>query len=111
MKKLSTICFVAGITSLVLLVGCYRQEVQVFTVDVPQLRSEACGKIVTDRLLQVEGVRSASLDIENLKIHVEYLSTKIAKKNIEFMIAGTGFDANDRKASADARNRLPEGCR
>jgi copper chaperone CopZ len=101
----------AAICGLALLAGCYRQEILTFTVNVPQLRSESCGKFITDRLVTVEGVKAASIDLANKQIHVEYLSTKIAKKNIEFVIAGAGYDANERPGNPAARNALPEDCR
>lgn len=80
-------------------------------VNIPQMKSDLCGKLITDRLLQVEGVQAATIDTENHSVTVQYKSTVIGRKNIEFVIAGVGFDANEMPAQANARERLPEGCR
>jgi hypothetical protein len=42
---------------------------------------------------------------------VTYDALKLGIKNIEYVIAGAGFDANDTPAPKEAREALPAECR
>ena len=92
--------------------GCFRQEVRTLVVKVPQMKSADCSKIILNALQgPIDGIVSATPDLENRTVAVTYNSTKLATRNIEFVIAGVGFDANDTPAKPEARQALPEGCR
>ena len=75
------------------------------------MKSADCSKIIQGALSRIEGIRSAEPDIENRTISVTYDSTKLSIKNIEFLIAGVGFDANDEPGKPEAKAALPVGCR
>ncbi len=91
--------------------GCFRQDVRSLVVSVPQLRSSDCAKVIQDALVRIEGIVSAQPDLDNKTMTVTYDGRKLAIKNIEFLIAGVGFDANDVRAKPDARAALPPECR
>ena len=59
----------------------------------------------------IDGIVSATPDYEKRTVSVTYDTTKLAIKNIEFVIAGVGFDANDIPAKPEARKALPAECR
>lgn len=87
--------------------GCFRQEVQTLIVQVPQMSGEACSRVIQTALASVDGLQSAQADLDARTITVKYDSSKIARRNIEFVIAGAGFDAND----IPARAPLPATCK
>ncbi len=103
---------VAGLMVAGLSTGCFRKVDQTLEVKVPQMNSPECGKIILDALMgPIEGIESAHPDYGNRTVTVKYNSTKLGTKNIEFVIAGVGFDANDIPAKPEARKALPAGCR
>lgn len=75
--------------------GCRRVDWRDFDVKVP---SATAADVATMRgaLEQYEGVDAASIafDADARVLRLRYDSMKIAKKNIEMAIAGTGFAAN-----------------
>ncbi|OGV40678.1 MAG: hypothetical protein A2X46_02395 [Lentisphaerae bacterium GWF2_57_35] len=92
--------------------GCFRKEACTLIVKVPQMNSPECGRIILTALQgPIDGILSATPDYANHTVAVTYESTKLAVKNIEFVIAGAGFDANDTPAKPEARKALPAGCR
>jgi copper chaperone CopZ len=91
--------------------GCYRQDIRILVVNVPQMKSAECSKIIQGALSRIDGIVSVEPDIEKRTISITYNSTKLAIKNIEFLIAGVGFDANDEQGKPDAKASLPAGCR
>ena len=91
--------------------GCFRQDVRTLVVNVPQMKSADCSKIIQGALSRIEGIVSAEPDLEKHTMSVTYNSTKLSIKNVEFLIAGVGFDANDEKGKPEAKAALPAGCR
>lgn len=108
-KKLALLALSAAMAALS--AGCFRQDVLTLTVKVPGMKSAACAKVITDALSRVDGVVSAQPDTAERTIAVTYDSKKLAIVNIEFLIAGVGFDANNVPAKPDARQALPAECR
>lgn len=91
--------------------ACFRQDKRTITVKVPQLTSEDCLTHIQMAAKQVEGIEQVRGDVEHKTVDVTYNAMKLGIRNIEFIIARAGFDANDTPASAQARAALPEGCR
>jgi hypothetical protein len=58
----------------------------------------------------LDGILSVTPDVENETVTVRYDSEKLAIKNVEFIVSGTGFDANELPANPKARARLPKDC-
>jgi copper chaperone CopZ len=90
--------------------GCFRQVIRDIEVRVPQLRSPECARLIQEALSHVDGVISATPDLSNKIMVVRYNSEKLGTKNVEYVIAGTGFDANDIPHNPEARAKLPAGC-
>ena len=89
----------------------FRPDVRVITVQVPQMKSMDCQQRIQDALAKTEGVQSTQPDLAQHKIDVTYDALKLGIKNIEYVIAGAGFDANDTPAPKEAREALPAECR
>lgn len=91
--------------------GCFRQDVRTLVVKVPQMKSADCSKILQGALSRIEGIVSAEPDLEKRTMSITFNSTKLSIKNVEFLIAGVGFDANDEQGKPEAKAGLPAGCR
>lgn len=91
--------------------GCFRQDIRTLVVKVPQMKSADCSKIIQGALSHIEGIISAEPDLQQRTMSVTYNSTKLSIKNVEFLIAGVGFDSNDEQGKPDAKAALPAGCR
>ena len=57
------------------------------------------------------GIKAIQPDFQKRTLTVTYDSMVIARKNIEFTIAGAGFDANDIRAPTNAVAALPTACK
>lgn len=100
--------FVAALT---LCVGCFRQDHRTIEIQTPQLRSTNCFELVQAAIKSVDGIEYAVPHYEEGTLSITYNAMKLGIRNIEFVIAGAGFDANDTKAPPSVRVALPEGCR
>ncbi len=97
----------------VLLIGnaCRQRDIQTVTIEVPQLQGQECKQLLREVVSAMNGVRTADLVVETGSVTVTYDSMRLALKNLEYAIAGTGFQANEIPADPKARERLPELCR
>jgi copper chaperone CopZ len=94
--------------------SCRKTDVRTVVIRVPQMRSEACAERVKDALQQARyGVRQDTLrvDLERRTITIDYDSMQLSIKNIEFIVAEAGFDANEVPRDAEAAAKLPAECR
>lgn len=93
--------------------GCFRKEILTVEISVPQMRSQECAQIVIRALgtLEHEAIHQAEMNVDRAVAIITYDSMRLARKNIEFAIASAGFDANELRASPEARALLPDGCR
>ena len=91
--------------------GCFRQDVRTIVVNVPEMKSPECSKIIQDAMLKVEGIEQVTPDVAARTVTVRFNSTRVAIKNIEFVIATAGFDANSTLAPPETKAALPPGCR
>jgi len=57
------------------------------------------------------GIKAIQPDFQQRTLAVTYDSMVIARKNIEFTIAGAGFDANDIPAPTNVVAALPAACK
>lgn len=89
----------------------FRADVRTIVVKVPALGSLECSRRIQDALAKTEGIRSTRPDLASRTVEVEYDAIKLGIKNIEYVIAGAGFDANDTVAPAEARKAVPPECR
>ena len=110
-RKLEKLIVFAGVILVLSGTGCFRKNVLTVTVNVPQMKAAECSKLIQDALLKIDGIMFAQPDTTTHSIAVTYDSRKLALKNIEFLISGAGFAANDTPANPEARAALPEACR
>lgn len=92
-------------------VSCRKYDIRTVVVRVPGLKNQECAKILQDTFLRQPAVRSVQPDLQNRTLTITYDSMGIALKNIEFVIAAAGFDANDVQAKPEAVAKLPPECR
>lgn len=91
--------------------GCFRQDIRTLEIKVPGMKTTDCAKIIQDSLNRVEGIISVEPDVQKRILIVTYNSTKVAIKNIEYVIVGLGFDANDEPGKPEGKSALPGDCR
>ena len=106
----------AGVLALImvaflLLLSCRQQDVREVVIRTPGLKNQACAKIIQDAFMRQPGIISTRPDFLKREIIIKYNSMVIALKNIEFIIAGAGFDANNTQARTNAIAALPPDCR
>ncbi len=109
MKKILFIC--TGLFAALLCTACFRNDTRVGEYRVPNMTAQPCLDVLTARLKAVEGVQDVKADFATGTVYVTFDGLKAALKNIEFVIAGTGFDVNDTPGAPEAKASLPAGCR
>jgi len=100
-----------AIVACLLFPSCRQQDVREVVIKTPGLKNQACAKIIQDAFMRQPGIVSVRPDLQKREIIVKYNSMVIALKNIEFTIAGVGFNANDTEAQTNAVAALPPECR
>ena len=95
----------------ILAAGCFRQDIKTIVVNVPGMKSPECSKIIQDATAKVDGIVEVTPDVTAHTVTVRFDSTRLAIKNIEFVIATAGFDANSTVAPPETKAALPAGCR
>jgi cation transport ATPase len=95
----------------VCLAGCRKQDIRTVVVAVPGLKNPACAQIIQDAFMHQPGIKAVRPDFQQRTLTVTYDSMVTARKNIEFTIAGVGFDANDIPARSNAVAALPAACK
>ena len=103
--------FTALLMTVILLASCRQQDIREVVIKTPGLKNQACAKLIQDAFMRQPGIVSVRPDFQGREIVVKYNSMVIALKNIEFTIAGAGFDANDTQAQTNAATALPPECR
>ena len=98
MKQLLIIMFMLAICA----VSCRKNDIKTTVVKVPGLKTQNHAKLIQDAFIHEAGIRSIRPDFQRHEVTITYDSMIIAIKNIEFVIAGTGFDANDTPAKPEA---------
>lgn len=111
MKRRHNLFFAAALLAALTSTACFRADHRTITVSVPQMKSPGCYAIIQEALKSVEGIEATRPNYEQRTLDVSYNALRLGIKNIEFVIAGAGFTANDMEAPAEARARLPEECR
>jgi copper chaperone CopZ len=108
-------CYLFGwvVVTAFLSCGCFRQDIRTLVVNVPQMKSADCAKIIQGALSRIEGIDANSIkpDFEKHTLSITYNSKKLGIKNIEFLIAGVGFDANNEQGKPEAKAALSPECR
>jgi copper chaperone CopZ len=90
--------------------GCFRPDIRTHEVQVPELKREACAQIIEEALKQIDGVETINLDVAQHLVTVRFEGIKLGTKNIEYVIASAGFEANGVPAKPEAQAKLPASC-
>ncbi|MEZ5018856.1 MAG: efflux RND transporter periplasmic adaptor subunit [Bacteroidales bacterium] len=71
---------------------------------------EMCKDRIETTALSVRGVQSATWDMDNKILHLEYNKSLTARENVQKAIAAAGHDNGKYRAPDDVYNNLPECC-
>lgn len=72
---------------------------------------EQCKKRMMENVPQWPGVKECSYDTKTGKLTVSYDSKKTSVERLRSSVSKLGYDADDVKANAEARAKLPACCR
>ena len=94
------------------LVSCRQHDYREITLEIPEMRNEACARVISGGLSRAPGLKreSVKFDVPNRSITITYDSLLAADKNIEFLVVKTGFSVNGIPADAAAQKALPADC-
>ncbi|MGI6098923.1 MAG: heavy-metal-associated domain-containing protein [Lentisphaerae bacterium] len=103
----------AALLVLGLVGACRLSDMRTLVVRVPQVTNKACEDRVRQALRPLKGIEEGSLEFDYAEgtLTLRYESMILAHKNIEHAIIAVGFDANELKATDEARRALPPECR
>lgn len=110
MKKILSL-LITTVCVLLTSTACFRNDTRVGEFHVPKMQSQECLNYLSGKLRGIEGVQDVTADFATQKVFVTFDGLKAALKNIEFVIAGAGFDVNDTPASEAAKAAMPVPCR
>lgn len=102
--------FAAACAACLWLSSCRKQDIRSVVINVPGMKNAACAKVIQDAFMRQPGIVSVRPDFQKREVAITYNSMVIAIKNLEFTIAGAGFDANDTEADTNAVAALPPEC-
>ncbi len=118
MKAIVALC---SLGLLLAAAGCRQHDYRTITIQVPEMRDEACTQFVGRALLGLPGLEqeSVSFDTANGTVTLTYDTLLAADKNAEYLIADAGFavDSVSRgtpfriPANPEAMANLPPECR
>lgn len=72
---------------------------------------DMCRETIETALNSVEGVASASYDLENHQASVSFDSLKTNPAALEAAVAAAGYDTKDQQALPEAYTALPKCCK
>ena len=112
MKK-NTLGWMVAAVLLALGAGCFRNTVSTIELDVPAMRTKACGDAVSAAVSRLgEGaILDVRADVAMRKVWVDYDNVRLGRRNIEVAVRHAGFAVNDLPADEEARAKLPPECR
>ena len=106
MKKLLTFLIVVlmGMT-----VFAQKAETQTITIQTNGT-CEHCKKVMMENVPQWKGVEKCSYDLKTAKLTITYQPQKTSPETLRTAISQLGYDADNVKADAEARAKLPSCC-
>lgn len=106
MKKLLTFLIVVlmGMT-----VFAQKAETQTITIQTNGT-CEHCKKVMMENVPQWKGVENCSYDLKTAKLTITYQPQKTSPETLRTAISQLGYDADNVKADAEARAKLPSCC-
>ncbi len=111
MQKIIVLIFALG----VILVACQKSE-QAATasqvdIKVPTIQCESCANNVKTALQELQGVKSAQVDLQAKIAQVSFDAATLGLSDLENAIAKAGYDANDTKRDSLAYGDLDACCK
>ena len=100
-----------SLAALLLLAGCFRNDIRTETFQIEQLRSEESAMLVAQALRQVPGIKEIRPDLEKHTLTVVFNGLEVYIKNIEYVIVKAGFDLPNCPADPADKTKLPEAIR
>jgi len=107
MKKVLGLCLMLALVA----GACRTEDVRTVVIKVPGLKNQACAKLIQDAFMRQPGIVSIQPDFQKKELKITYNSMVIAIKNLEYTVAGVGFDANAIVAPTNAVAALPPECK
>jgi len=86
-------------------------QVTTATISLPSMVCELCAKTITKAVNSVEGVQGIVVNVDDKSARVQYLSSKTSLDAIENAIVLAGYDANGKKRSPEAYEKLDKCCK
>ncbi|MCQ2263204.1 MAG: cation transporter [Bacteroidales bacterium] len=71
---------------------------------------EQCKKLMMDNVPQWKGVQECTYDMKTAKLTIKYDSSKTSVDQLRAGVSKLGYDADNVKADAAARAKLPSCC-
>jgi periplasmic mercuric ion binding protein len=106
--------FAAFVVSLALQ-ACGSQDdanrVETATIQVKSAVCGTCQMTIKNSLTELDGVKSAEVDIKAKTATVQFLPAKLNLEALEGAITSAGYDANEKKADPKAYEDLDECCK
>jgi mercuric ion binding protein len=104
---------VAAAVGMANLVACSSNTEATTTTEVqlPTMQCGACENTISTALKGVEGVKEVKVDLKNKKAEVAFFANQVTVAKIEDAVVKSGYAANDKKADAQAYEKLPECCK
>lgn len=97
--------------ALLLLAGCFRNDLRTETFKIKQLRTQEGVQIIAKALQPVSGIKEIRPDLEKHELTVVFNGLEGYIKNIEYAIVKAGFDLPNWPANPADKAKLPEVLR
>jgi copper chaperone CopZ len=81
------------------------------SIGVPTIQCGSCKMNIEKALNEVEGIKTAKVDLKKKTVAVEFVKAKLDLSKIETAITKAGYAANDKKADPEAYEKLDECCK
>jgi len=106
-------CAVVVVVGMVGLVACSSNTEATTTTEIKlsTMQCGACENTISTALKGVEGVKEVKVDLKNKKAEVAFVANQVTVAKIEDAVVKSGYAANDKKADAQAYEKLPECCK
>ena len=98
------------IISILVIISC-KGELAKAEINIPTAQCGMCAMTIQDALTKADGVKKAYVDMEALKVTVEYDVEVVDVINIENIISNAGYQANEILANAEVYKTLPGCCK
>ncbi len=102
--------------------GCRRHDFKEHVIHIPEMSNEVCAQLITTRLLsayrqqsqsqesEFDPVKILNVDMTARTVTLRYESLIMARKNLDFLVADMGFDANGIPGNKEAAAKLDPRC-